>query len=885
MNALTASALTAQLTATLPKIKGDRPLAFRCPGEWTGPTQLTINGHDLRLRECRSDLEAREAMSEVSSPSLVLLVREGTALSAETMARLAKGKLRDPDARESLLALTGAHAIDPLLLMHREVLQRLAEQWRPEVRLASLAGVIECGRAFALLLDRPALAFDAPDLTDLLRWSLEDSFARLAQAPQALKSAFFEWLKERNGPVSEPLAGAVDITPGRLVSLGLVLGTLFPRGAENEAARVRLEKHIADRHMSDGSAAAWHRASASVLERLEESGQRALMREVDDWLDELKAEPELREACAFSPRGFDARLDRLAGELSRARKSDTFRSWDAALVATKSVEAHWLVRLESPRMETIRMALRLTKWLRAPEQEVERQLGGLAALYLREHAWVDWARNRVRRGDSRESLSKACGGLLRVADERRAESNERFAEALRHWHATGEADSGMIPMERIIEEVVAPLATKTSVLLLVLDGMSGAVFAELLTDLQKRGWHALRSSKHGLPRPVIAVLPCLTKVSRAALFRGRLDANDGSSEVVNFREHPALHLHIKSPEKPALFLKPSLADGSGAGLSSDVRDAVQGAKHRVVGVVINAIDDQLSTNGQLSLQWDVNQITWLKDLLDAAVLGGRTVILMSDHGHVPGREKDASLQLKQADGDRHRQGGPPPGKGEIALTGQRLREATGCNDWIFCVSDSLRYGGKKSGYHGGAADQEVVVPLAILSHDPEIVPDFEVMTVAPPEWWSEDEPTATSPTQPSPPKRKKAAPVETPELPLWNAVQASVETPPQATKADGWISRLLASEVLAQQRALAKRIQVDDDQLAKALTLLEGKGGAVPESVVAVALGVPPFRVGGFISHLQRLLNVEGYAVVEVDSSKTVRLNRELLFKQFDILP
>lgn len=884
MSTLHASSLAAQLKATLPKIKGDRPLAFRCAGGWAGPAQITVDGRVMEIRECRSDLEAREALSSVDSASLVLLVRQENRLSEETVARFAKGKLRDLDPRESLLSLTGAQSVDPLLLMHRDVISHLVERWHPDARLASVAGNIECGRVFEFLLQRASLRAEAPDLVELLSWTLDDGMAAVVAAPEHVRTAFFDWVSEKNGPVTAPFAAALGTCGRRLVSLGLVLDVLYPPSGGTDAAQVRLERYFGNEDLTPGAAGSWHAAAVSLLGQLNEGRQRALLAEADAWLEELKT-PELAAASRYSPMGFGARLDELAKLLEPARRRDSQKAWDALRLSAARVADHWMQRLEQPRMETIRMALRLTQWLRIPEEDMSGSgPGALAARFLRDDAFVDWARQRVRRGDGRDALNKAFAGLLAKADERRKSRNAAFAEAAGRWIAGDERDPDAIPIEEVIDSVLVPVARQAKVLLLVLDGMNGAVFSELLTDLASRHWHPLRSAVHRLPRPVMAALPSITEVSRAALFRGRIDGADRTTELVSFREHPALHRNIQSRTKPQLFLKPSLADPGGTGLSSDVRDAITGSDSRVVAVVINAVDDQLSTLGQLSLQWNVHQITWLKELLEAAVQGDRAVVLMSDHGHVPGKETDRSLQLKSAEGDRWRIGGPPVAPGELAVSGRRVKDAIGQNECVASVSECLRYGARKSGYHGGISDQEMVVPLAILSHHDDGLPEFEPMDPPVPQWWHVSLETSPRP-EPPPPRRRKAAP-ETPPLELWTAVgqpESAASLPPPV--APPWIQNLMASDVLRQQRHMAQRISssVTDDILIRVLMLLDARGGAVAAAVLAAEVGKPVARIAGFIANLQRLLNVDGYPVLELDSSETVRMNREILNRQFDI--
>ena len=94
---------------------------------------------------------------------------------------------------------------------------------------------------------------------------------------------------------------------------------------------------------------------------------------------------------------------------------------------------------------------------------------------------------------------------------------------------------------------------------------------------------------------------------------------------------------------------------------------------------------------------------------------------------------------------------------------------------------------------------------------------------------------------------------------------------------------LLQSPVLAQQRQLAGRTPVSDEAIQRLLLLLDERAGVMPVAAVARELEMPQFRVGGFLAQVQRLLNVEGYYVLEVDASQTLRLNRDLLVAQFDL--
>ena len=57
-----------------------------------------------------------------------------------------------------------------------------------------------------------------------------------------------------------------------------------------------------------------------------------------------------------------------------------------------------------------------------------------------------------------------------------------------------------------------------------------------------------------------------------------------------------------------------------------------------------------------------------------------------------------------------------------------------------------------------------------------------------------------------------------------------------------------------------------------------------PRATVAAALGVPEIRLRGVIAGVRRVLNVEGFAVLEEEESTgTLSLNRELLRRQFGL--
>src|SRR5262249_40436160 len=148
---------------------------------------------------------------------------------------------------------------------------------------------------------------------------------------------------------------------------------------------------------------------------------------------------------------------------------------------------------------------------------------------------------------------------------------------------------------------------------------------------------------------------------------------------------------------PVLFHKAALHVGGEASLDEKVRDEIINTTTRVVGVVVNAIDDHLSRGEQTDPRWVRDYVKPLPALLDAARAAGRAVVLVSDHGHVldQGTEQRPGQQ-----GERWREDDGRAAADEVRLAGPRVLQGGG--RVIVPWSERVRYVGKKNGYHGGA---------------------------------------------------------------------------------------------------------------------------------------------------------------------------------------
>src|SRR5207244_10208791 len=119
-----------------------------------------------------------------------------------------------------------------------------------------------------------------------------------------------------------------------------------------------------------------------------------------------------------------------------------------------------------------------------------------------------------------------------------------------------------------------------------------------------------------------------------SLLCGQLRRGTAADERVGFASHSALLAHCRSNFPPILFHKPSLQEEGDAVLASGVRREIASSHRRVVGVVVNAVDDDLLKGEQIDTSWTRDQIKVLPALLHEAKLARRVVVLLSDHGHV-----------------------------------------------------------------------------------------------------------------------------------------------------------------------------------------------------------------------------------------------------------
>lgn len=363
-----------------------------------------------------------------------------------------------------------------------------------------------------------------------------------------------------------------------------------------------------------------------------------------------------------------------------------------------------------------------------------------------------------------------------------------------------------------------------------------------------------------------------------ALLTGGVRRGNAAAEKVGFARHPELRDASRAGRPPCLFHKAELTDGAAEGLAIPVREALGDERQRIVGIVLNAVDDHLAKSEQMQLAWRIDSVRLLPAILNEAHAAGRAVILTSDHGHV--LEADG-IKLPGEEEGRWRRAAAPATELEIELGGTRVQAATGLERIVLPWSETVRYCSKRNGYHGGVSLQEAVVPVGVYVGPGEELDDWEPIPVPYPPWWSAE----------SPRPARFHLPVPDPK---WANRETSAEPQPDlfteavrkgAAAASRW-EPLFESEMYVAQRQLAGSRVPDDDTVGATLDALSEARGRLPLVSLAARLDVPAMRTRGIVAGLQRLLNVDGYPVLRFnEDTEHVDLDGDLFAKLFKFAP
>ncbi|MEO2032275.1 MAG: BREX-2 system phosphatase PglZ [Planctomycetaceae bacterium] len=892
----TFSQIKAQVAAIRKKIPHARTVAIRAKGRWTGEAVRQDGEETYSIHQCDSPLAMRIALREGDDSATRVLITDvdDRQIGDDILVRLKPRKVVPLDSWQIVKSLFQARTIDPRITKYPWIAETLMDL--PPAAFSPVAsGFLDAETVWPILLGRLiGLHGDTPDLLSLLKWSTDaDNVAQFRSVPAPFRDAAIEWLAGLAGPTATTVLNCVahrerpDALP-----IGLAVGVVFhpnAAGKLEKAAGKMEERYLGGQSPKPPIVAAWNAAATDVV-RLGLSDSRLkqqLLTRADEILREVGADSHAWLSDT-SPIGFDLRLADLGKRLSQVLSSKKNISTEPLAEARDAVLQHDRHGKERRRMERVEMAMRLVRWLADKDDaDTPQSLAEAATNHLREGGFVDWARLTLRTGDPVRELSEAYAQLFDRATSASEQRSQTFAGLLRDWTAAKTTDDTIAPVEQILDRVVAPLASQTPVLVIVIDGMSVAVFRELMEDVLGHDWVLLAEDGVGL-RPGMATVPSVTEVSRTSLLTGKLQQGSQQTEKAQFPEHPALLEQCRSGYPPVIFHKASLQESEDASLAADIRKEISSAHRKVVAVVVNAVDDHLLKGEQIDTRWSRDEIKVLPVLLHEAKIARRTVILLSDHGHI--LDCNASGK-KHEGGERWRLDEGEPNDGELRINGPRV-VIPESKKLIAPWTEKLRYGIKKNGYHGGVTPQEMIVPIAVLSANDTQPDGWVEAAVDLPAWWEdsaitiEEQDTPTPKIKPQPKKKtdllfdmeaEEAAAIE----------PASKEQEPGAKEPEiaEWVTALLESPVYEDQKQLGGRAVPTDDVFQRLLTTIDGRGGKITSVALARAIQFSPMRLRGLLAVAQRVLNVDGYAVLTRDeSSDTVELDRNLLLKQFDLI-
>jgi hypothetical protein len=923
------------LLRAAPEWQGDTELTV---DGGSGPVSVTV-------APCKTVLAVLDALSadRADDGYLVILTPCDTRDVGESvLARALRPEIKPVDRWDLVRETFGARHLDPALTRNdsRWIAEALLDA-QPAGGWRRLNGLV---LTWATALNRLAatrLGIDdaddsAIDAAALLQWTLEPSaVARFAELRKAEREGLVAWLAETVGPVADVVfrmaaAGRVkDAVP-----FGLVAGVLYPdalnigaspAGASHgtrgggpsgqdavigsqadsaiTVARVRAEeRYLGGKTPETSALRAFGVAAESLVTRWADNGHASqaarLCERAEAIIDELSGTEDARRALASRSAvleaGMDARVSAFAEALSAALAQPGAATLFAAAEVLRAAKEHGRKRDHDADLRAAEAAMRLARWLASAEKSPA-TLADAATRMLRSWGWADRALTVIERADTSRvpRLSEVYRSLWQRARERRAALDDAFARKLANWTEAG-SDTDLVCVENLLDRIARPVATKRLPLIVVLDGMSVAAATELAEDFTARGsWQEAGRLADGR-EPVLATVPSVTAISRTSLLAGTLTSGGQPEENAGFAKFWAR-------QKSVLFHKGDLAPEPGAPLASGVREAILDPV-TVVGIVLNTIDDALDKGKPGGpANWAVETVTYLRAVLDEARRAGRPVILTADHGHV--LDHGADINSAKSAAARYRTGGTAE-KGEIVIRGPRVLTAGGGTadaEVVAAVDENIHYTPRKAGYHGGASPVEVVIPVITLFPPDTQIPSgwtkYDAVGHAP-AWWS-------IPSAAQPPNRQQASPgtgsvlsTSAGSAPAPSASPSRKRVKPAAQDDSAALfgvsevvklerkAASLGTQVTESPRMAAQRSGIprapEETRVAALIDALVQAGGRLSRAEAAEIVGIANARMSGYLSQLMRLLNIDGYPVLQtLDAGQTVDLNVSLLRQQF----
>lgn len=869
--------------------------------QWRGPKEVEFAFGKAQVVHADTVFQVREALlsAERSKERIVLLTAlPESKLGQDVVARLARSRLFPIDHWASLCSLFKAKELDRSIC-DPAIAQALFDSApQPDGYPPVSAGVLDAGTVWRAICRH---VFDMgerePDLVTLLLWATGNSGAsRYLNASEELRESLRQRLVGNLGDAADSIIQFIENGANTdALALGIVGQVIFGEGedATLAAAAARIEQYHNNKPISIVTGRIIGRAAADAIADLDEKEDPRLAQQHLQRADELLRQFRCDE-FAYRNRltllGYEQRLSRFGEQLESTMSDHSKENVDRCEKRQRDISNHRLVKVVryAEQVARTQMALRLVRWL-SQSPPTSASFSELANAYLKELSFVDWARESICRGEEVAGLTKAYQLLDQAVLARREEFNRAFGQALADWTSVGSKFAGICGVEDVLSQVVVKIAENNNhVLLLVLDGMSWAVCHEMLGDIRQDHWfEATLDSSSLTPAPVIATIPSVTNYSRASLLSGLLTKGDATVEKRNFEANSALRQCCEKKYPPLLFHKKEVTEGARGVVGEDLTKAILSPNNRIVGVVINAIDDRLCSAQQIRDDWSINRIPLLGSLLKLARDSGRVVIMVSDHGHVWHRP-NARLLVGET-GTRWRPKTDTLQDGEIALSGSRVRDESGHNAIVVPWGETIYYGRQQNGYHGGATPQEMVCSLVILTNKSSAYSGLYPCEYPKPDWWS-PAPVAAAVGEPISVPVPQGPPTLFDHIPEDGHRQDERKQPePKQKPVEGaklavWINQFVASQAYKTQKELVRRHAPDDELVRRCLTALDSSGGIMTPAAFSKTADVPAGRLDGLIALMQRVLNVDGYEILTFSRTENrIELNVAKLKRQFDL--
>ncbi|NUU18464.1 BREX-2 system phosphatase PglZ [Cellulomonas humilata] len=890
-----------QRAAALVERASERVEILRAAPVWDGPEALVEAGFTVRVRACVSALAVLDAYEQLGAEDylVVLTDRDAHDLGDTILLRARGHRPHVIDPWSAVPEMFGARTADRDL--------RARGSWVPEALLsqrpspgwpAAPAGTVTEAHALSNLLSH-VLGMRLPTTLDegslLLRLDTPEGRLAWQSTSPTLRDGLAGWAGDGLGAAAELALRIAAAQQVSVCGVGLALDVVWPRPEDHavvtedqKAARIRAEAKI---HPAANGIRSRALADAArlIATRHEDSGDAALGVALDaaeavlgdlQWADGA-------ERSDWLATGLRARLRHLTEHIRANLLMNPAGAGPESQLA--ELLEHRLARRNAREIVAAQMAVRLVRWLGSPDGAGRPPAGSLTeALHIQvdDGAWVDHALAAVHTGSAFPEVALVYGELVTRVRGQRRERDAMAAALLARATADDQPLDDVVPLEDLRQRVVVPVAKATGTLVVVVDGMSAAVATEIVDSGLARTWTELLPANSARRAVGLAVLPSMTTYSRTSLFAGALQTGTQDAEKKRWRDDLGA----------AIFHKEQLQTVAGAMLPASLVEALEGPD-RVIGVVLNTVDDALKSADPGGTAWTDETVRYLAPLLNAAYIAGRTVILTSDHGHVI--ERGGALRNYAGSDARWRTADSVAADGEVLVAGRRVLTPGGRA--VLAWDEDIRFGKRSAGYHGGASLAEITVPIIVLAPTPDAeIAGWRAGPPQMPSWWND--PVIARP-DPSVGGRRalRAGPVVVSDPPAARSSKlrrdaedagqgmlgfdvADPVTPKPVDAESALVDALLQSPTYAEQRRHSGRHPLDDGVVQAFVLGAIRRGGRAHRYTLAAEAGVATPLVAGTIVSLRRLLNVDMYPVIKEDEDGvTLVLDAALLRQQFDL--